>query len=311
MAVDGKPNDDDLRDDDHEYNPAVEPKSAKAWINLLEESEDAFENWNAHCDNLDKIFASLARLGSPHGYASNLTRSREFQLFWANCEVIKPAIYAKAPIPVVVPKFKDRRPVYQQASEVMERCCTVAFDLTRINDLMLLVRDDVALVGRGVPWCRYESSKESGSYYSSERVCIDYKGRRDFLHSLSQNWREVTWVAAASYLTRSEARKRFHKHSGDDYQQADYKVDKDRKNVGGADNRERAKFWEIWHKGSRRVVWVAEGVENILDEDDPHLDLQNFFPCPRPTLRHAAARVRWCLSPMSCSTATSSRRSIS
>ena len=28
-------------------------------------------------------------------------------MFWANCEVIKPAIYAKAPMPVVVPKFKD------------------------------------------------------------------------------------------------------------------------------------------------------------------------------------------------------------
>ena len=73
--------------------------------------------------------------------------------------MIKPAIYAKAPIPVVVPKFKDRRPVYQQASEIMERCCTVAFDLTRINDLMLLVRDDVAMISRGVAWCRYESAR--------------------------------------------------------------------------------------------------------------------------------------------------------
>ena len=279
---DSKPNEEDLRTDDHEYNPAVEPESAKAWLNLLRESEDAFESWNDHCDNLDKLYASLERLGSPRGYNSNMTRSKEFQLFWANCEVIKPAIYAKAPIPVVVPKFKDRRPVYQQASEVMERCCTVAFDLTRINDLMLLVRDDVALIGRGVAWCRYETGKEHGSYYSSERVCIDFKGRRDFLHSVSRNWREVTWVAAASYLTRSEARKRFEKYSGDEYQRADYRVDKDSKNVGGADNRERAKFWEIWHKGSRRVVWVAEGCEDILDEDEPHLDLQNFFPCPRP-----------------------------
>ena len=30
------------------------------------------------------------------------------------------------------------------------------------------------------------------------------------------------------------------------------------------------------------MVWVAEGVEDILDEDDAHLDLQNFFPCPKP-----------------------------
>ena len=30
------------------------------------------------------------------------------------------------------------------------------------------------------------------------------------------------------------------------------------------------------------MLWVAEGVEDILDEADPHLDLQNFFPCPKP-----------------------------
>ena len=30
------------------------------------------------------------------------------------------------------------------------------------------------------------------------------------------------------------------------------------------------------------MVWVAEGCELILDEDDPHLDLSDFFPCPKP-----------------------------
>jgi hypothetical protein len=38
--------------------------------------------------------------------------------------------------------------------------------------------------------------------YGHEKVCVDFKNRRDFLHSISRNWREVTWVAAASYLTR-------------------------------------------------------------------------------------------------------------
>ncbi len=42
----GKPVEDDIRTEDYEYNPAVEPKSAKAWLNLLQESEDAFEDWN-------------------------------------------------------------------------------------------------------------------------------------------------------------------------------------------------------------------------------------------------------------------------
>ena len=114
------PVEEDIRDDDLEYNPqaveAIEPKSAKAWLNILQESEDVFEDWNKHCDNIDKQYANLERL-------SSMGRDKEFQMFWANCEVIKPSIYAKPPQPAVTPKFKDRRPVYQAASEVAERCC--------------------------------------------------------------------------------------------------------------------------------------------------------------------------------------------
>jgi len=268
------PSKEDERHDDLEYNPALEPTSSKAWLNLLKESEKAFEDWNMHCDNIDERYASLKRL------AQN-ARDREFQMFWANVEVLKPSIYAKAPIPVVVPKFKDHRPLPLAASEFMERCAVVAFDLARINELMLLVRDDVVLYSRGVPWCRYEKG-DKDSYYDYEKVCIDHKHRRDFLHSLSRSWREVEWVAGASYMTRAQARKRFHPHSGDAYKDAEYKVDRDAQEVGGTDRRERAKFWEIWHKGERRVVWVAEGCEDILDDDKPHLKLQDFFPCPKP-----------------------------
>lgn len=269
---DTRKNDEDLRLDDLEFDPqASEPKSAKAWLNLLTESEDAFKDWNDHCDNIDELYANLTRL-------SNMARDRQYQMFWANMEVIKPSIYAKAPVPVVVTKFKDRRPVYQAASEVAERCAIVTFDLVGINELMKLIRDDLALIGRGVPWCRYESAGRG----HAERVCIDFKSRKDFLHSLSRNWREVTWVAAASYLTRTQAKERFSKYSGDEYSKAEYRVDKDQQEVGGGDARERAAFWEIWDKTTERVVWVAQGCENILDEDDPHLELREFFPCPKP-----------------------------
>ena len=181
----------------------------------------------------------------------------------------------------MVPKFKDQRPLHLAASELMERCCVVSFDIARINELMLLVRDDVVLYGRGVAWVRYEDG-DKDSYYDYEKICVDHKNRRDFLHSLSRSWREVTWVAAASYLTREQARDRFKKYSGYAYQEAEYKVDRDAEQIGGTDNRERAKFWEIWHKETRRVVWVAQGVEDILDEDEPHLQLEGYFPCPKP-----------------------------
>jgi hypothetical protein len=275
MVDDTKPAPDDLRTDDQEFNPTIEPKKSRAWLNLLQESEDAFERWNMHCDKIDKQFADLERL-------SSVARDKEYQMFWANCEVVTPAIYAKPPVPVVVPKFKDRRPLFQAASEVMERTCVVAFDIARINDIMIQARDDLAIAGRGVIWCRYDSGEGVGGYGNGERVCYDFKTRRDFLHSLSRSWAEVGWVAGASYLTRGEARKRFQKTSGDSYQDVDYQVDRYGAASGGADARERGKFWEIWDKANQRVVWVAEGCDVILDEDDPHLDLANFFPCPQP-----------------------------
>ena len=40
------PTGDDERSGDTEYNPAMEPEKAKAWINMLRESEKAFEEWN-------------------------------------------------------------------------------------------------------------------------------------------------------------------------------------------------------------------------------------------------------------------------
>jgi len=269
------PTAEDERSGDQDYNPAIEPEQAKAWLNMLRESEKAFEDYNLACDNIEKLYANLEILRS-------LTRDRQFNLFWANLEILKPSIYAKAPVPVVVPKFKDRRPLYQTTSELLERCSVVAFDLTRINDLLMLVRDDLATNGRGVAWCRYEPQDEDTD--KSEYVCVDHKSRRDFLHSLSRNWREVTWVAAASYMTMAQAKERFSKYSGDEYQRAEYKVDRDLKDLGGADNRERAKFWEVWHKGMNTVVWVAEGCELVLDKADPEelARLSNFFPCPKP-----------------------------
>ena len=269
------PSSEDERAGDAEYNPAMEPEKATAWLNMLRESEKAFEDWNAACDNIEKLYANLELLRSQ-------TRERQFNLFWANLEILKPSIYAKAPVPVVVPKFKDRRPLYQTTSELLERCSIVAFDMTRINDLLMLVRDDLSTAGRGVAWCRYEPYDEAKE--KPEYVCVDHKGRRDFLHSLSRTWREVTWVAAASYMTMAQAKARFGKYSGDEYQKAEYRVDKDLKDLGGADNRERAKFWEIWHKSMDTVVWVAEGCEDILDKAEPDelAKLSNFYPCPMP-----------------------------
>src|SRR5262245_24762638 len=89
-----------------EVNVFTEPKNARVWLDMLIEAERTFVDWQEECDKIDKQYANLERL-------ADMARSREFQMFWANMQVLAPSIYARPPVPVCVPKFKDRDPIIQ------------------------------------------------------------------------------------------------------------------------------------------------------------------------------------------------------
>ena len=255
---------------DTEYEPSEQPGKSRPWLNLINDAQKAFEDYQAKADNIDKLYAELKRLASA-------SREREFQLFWANIEVLKPSIYARAPVPVVTPKFKDRRRLYQTASELLERSTIVSFDLSGVDEVMKQIRDDLAIQARGCAWVRYET--KSGSKYPAEKVCYEHIDRKDFLHDPARKWSEVGWVANRAYMDQESFEERFGK---DLAEQAAFKVNKDDKRAGAASAVVKAEVWEIWSKTEDKVVWVSEGVEDVLDEGKPHLKLEGFFPCPKP-----------------------------
>jgi hypothetical protein len=264
--------DDNLETADDALDPAVEPKDARAWLSLITTGEKAFDSWQSKSDNVDKLLANLERLGS-------VSRDREFQLFWANVQVLGPSIYSRPPIPVVTTRFKDRKPIPRTASEMLERSTVVIFERESIDETMKLVRDDLTTVARGQIWVRYEAKRTDG--YLAQSTCIEHVNRKDFLHDPARNWKEVDWVAKRSWLTRKDARKRFRKTSGDAYKDAAYEVRKDEV-TDETDGKLKAGFWELWSKSGNKVVWISEGVDKLLDEGEPHLKLEGFFPCPRP-----------------------------
>jgi len=255
---------------DTEYEPSERPGESAPWLNLLRDAEKAFEEYQNKADNIDKQYAELKRLAA-------VSREREFQLFWANVQVLGPSIYARPPVPVVTPKFKDRRRLYQTASELLERVSIVSFDLSNIDETMRLIRDDLAIQARGVAWVRYETKGDKKGY--SDKVCYEHVDRKDFLHDPARKWSEVGWVAKRGYLTEDEFEDRF----GEDLaKRAAFNIQKDDKKRGAANAVEKAEVWEIWSKTENKVVWVTEGIEQTLDEVPPHLKLDGFFPCPKP-----------------------------
>lgn len=243
-------------------------RSAKPWLEAIKDAEKCFSAYQDKCDKIDELYASLKRLGE--GQAE-----REMQIFWANLEVLKPAIYSRPPVPVVTARFKDRKEVIRHASEILERALSTSFDQEDINATMLGLRDDLAIVGRGAAWLRLEDDEAGG-----QRVCYDHIERKDFLHDPARKWKEVGWVAKRVYKTYEEMRERFEEASGDVFTKATYQDRKAKDEDYSGEKK--ACVWEIWSKTKGVVVWVTEGVEDVLDIRDPFLDLHGFFPCPRP-----------------------------
>lgn len=254
-----------------DFDPSIDKESSKAWLNLIEDAEKALKDWQDKSDNIDKRFADLARL-------ANVTRDREFQLFWANIQVLGPSVYSRPPVPVVVPRFRDRRAVPRTASELLERCATVAFEKDGIDATMRLIRDDMIRLARGCAWVRYEDKEKHGK--KIEKVCIEHVDRRDWLCSPARKWQEVDWVARRAWMSPDEMEKRF---EGEAWKNAAFEnIDRDRQDRGNRDPIKKAGVWEIWSKSEDCVVWVTPGVEEVLERGEPHLDLEGFFPCPRP-----------------------------
>jgi len=242
-----------------------EPKSSARILAAIKKAERAMNAWQALCDRIDEIY-------SAEGREETEWRDPDYDLFWASMEVMKPAVYARPPQPVVSPQFKDRRPLPNVTAELLERSIASAFDRGGIDEAMYCARDDLLLYGRGQMWVTLEDGDDG------RRLCFDHVDRKDFLHPPARKWSEVPWVARRAWLTRSEARKRFHSHSRDAYMNATVSSGE------GTEKEHKGKIavWEVWHKADRRVYWVAEGVNVMLDEGEPHLKLRGFFPCPRP-----------------------------
>jgi hypothetical protein len=246
-------------------------RASSSWDCLIKEYERAFDTWHARQDNIDKMYANVSMLSRGDN------AQREMKIFWANLQVLNPAVYSRPPTPVVAAKFKDRKQIVNMAAEVLERCLLSAFEREDIHQTIKLVRDDMTRNARGVLWIRYEERD------GEQSVRFEHIDRRDFAHDPARKWKEVGWTARCAYLTRDEMKDRFEPVSGNLYLKAEYKTRKgDGKDEDDKETEKKAKVWEIWHKSRGVVAWWSPGIDEVLDIMDPPVVLEGFFPCPRP-----------------------------
>lgn len=247
---------------------ADEPKSSDVILTAIREAAGSFEPWYSQCEKIDKLYSLARAIGGLASYDDP-----EFDLLWSSTEILKPAVYARPPVPAVSTRFSIRDPFLDQVSEMLERALTTTLDKSCIDQVMIGVRDDLILAGRGVSWLTYEDAEH-------QRVVIEHLEPRDFLHEAARKWAEVGWVARCAWMTADEMRDRFHAASGDSYKSASFAARDDKH--GMSDTSAKAPVWEVWSKTDNRVYWVVDGVDVLLDDAEPFLNLEHFYPCPRP-----------------------------
>ena len=277
------------------------------------EGEDAGPYWHDQIETAIKIFDKWEKRGlkvvkryRDERDAIEMPRMK-FNILWSNIQVLFPALYGRQAKPEVSRRYMDQDPVGRLASTMLER--VMEYETTQFGDFdsaMSGAVQDRLLPGRGTAWIRYEpvivndrpevdGEQDESQVYNTvedptERIDaahspIDYVYWSDFLHSPARTWDEVWWVARAVYMTKEEGVERF----GDVFKNVSLtssNTDMDGKNPLTAKMTydKQAMVYEIWNKRTAKVCWIAKGYPQALDERDDPLELEEFFPCPKPLM---------------------------
>ena len=266
--------------------------------------ERSFKRWEARVERIIKKYKDDSR------YDRN--PNARFNILWSNVQTIQPAIFARLPRPDVSRRFRDNDPIGRVASMMLERA--LEFEIEHYGDYKSAMNNSVLdrlLGGRGVAWVRYEphfaadvegepddgfqvtedsdeaETPEGEANENQERIeyeCapVDYCHWREFGHSPSaRTWEEVTCVWRKVYMSRPALVERFGEELG-------YKIPLDTKPADDKNSYKpmegvyEAVIYEIWDKETGKVLWLSKSLGKIIDERDDPLQLECFFPCPKP-----------------------------
>jgi len=278
------------------------------WYNCIAQYERTFKEWEGRADKIVKRYRDESR--------SRNNPNAKFNILWSNVQTITPAVFARLPRPDVSRRFRDNDPIGRVASMMLERA--LEYEIEHYGDYASAMKQavqDRLLGGRGTAWVRYEphivgmaggeaedmpddglqvtedtdeAETEGGIYREDqERIeyeCapVDYVYWRDFGMTVARTWEEVTAVWRKVYMERPALVERFGEELGGRIP-LDTKPDTSKSfNEKMTEGSREALIYEIWDKTTGQVLWLSKSMGKILDTRDDPLQLENFWPCPKP-----------------------------
>lgn len=265
----------------------------ETYKNHISAYEREFKGWESRVTKILKRYRDENRKTSE--------TSAKFNILWSNVQTLVPATFSRLPQPDVSRRFLDNDPVGRVASLILERA--LEFEVHHYPDYRATLRQAVQdrfLGGRGTAWARYEPHvraqkgtpvdglevtedvDEPNEELAYECAPVDYVHWRDFGHTLARTWEEVTAVWRRVYMTRQSLVERFGEKLGNKIPLDATPEDLKKGGMAGDSNYSRALIYEVWDKEEHSALWMSKTLGEVIDEVDDPLELEGFFPCPRP-----------------------------
>ena len=239
-------------------------------------------------------------------------RTMKLNFFHTNIQTLSAQLYGSVPKVDVSREFQDPSDdVGRVAAVLLQRILQAEVESSgeEFPTALRSALQDRLLPGMGVCRVRYEFDTEEGKIINpqtretevvetitNEEAPIDYVHWQDFRWGWCRVWSELPWCAFRAYLTKEAVIERFGEkiageltytdQSPSGMDEKDNYYDKDQ-----TDNIQTAQIWEIWSKKDRKVFWWSEGAPAILDMKEDPLQLDGFWPMPRPLMANLTTSI--------------------
>lgn len=215
----------------------------------------------------------------------NLKKDVKFNILFSNTEIIVPAVFSQRPIPAVQRRNDERKA--DVPAKAANRVLSYLMDtnLPSYPDFFTAVEDsvlDAALPGIG----QVRVTSVDGV------ACLDYVPYDKFIWGYCRRWEDLPWQAYRLDLTYEDIVKTFNL-SEDEAKQIKNAMptaesgqgEDETESAGPGDTKSPSTLpvYEVWRKSDRKRMFLCDAATNccLKIEDDP-LQLENFFPSPRP-----------------------------
>ena len=282
-------------------NGAVAEYSAKWWATEIDKCGKGLdEKWR---DSARKVVNRYLDERSDDQGASN---QRKYNIFWANVQILKSALYAVPPAPEVKRQHDDSKDdIARTAALILERMLN--FDLqaddSKEHQAFEHAVEDRLVPGLGQVWLRYDVETEKfmtepvvdpttgmelvpsqeAERIVHEEICTELVHWDDFFWSPARTWDEVWWVGRRVWMKKKKFISRFGQGKWTELSRELQDV-KEREGYPKGFEKGRVEVFELWCEETNKVYWIHKQTCIDLDSKNDPYQLDGFFPCPKPLL---------------------------